>query len=365
MKELFRKNKWTMLVSSLVILLPVVFGLILWDRLPEMMAVHWGINGAVDGWSSPLFAIVFLPLFLLVLHWLCVLITWKDNAKNDQSRKVLGMVYWILPAISLLTGAIMYAVALGYSVSMLSVIWIILGATFILIGNYLPKCRHNRTIGIKIKWTLANEENWNKTHRIGGIVSVAAGVLCFPAIFLPMSAFPIAMLVLIAVCVGVPTVYSYCLYKKQLREGTATKADYAMPKTDKRIGWIAAVFTGLVLAFCVVLCFTGDIEVTFDDTSFTVDATYYSALTVSYADIESAVYFDEPVGGVRISGFGSPRLSLGWFEHDEIGSFTNYSYTNAPAYVLVTVDGDPLVISLKEASDTKAFYEALCARMEG
>ena len=365
MKELFNKYKWVMLVSSLVTLLPTVVGLISWKYLPETMVIHWGIDGTADGWESPLWVVVVLPLILLALHWLCVLITWKDNVKNDQNTKVLRMTYWILPAISLYVAAIMFAVAFGFTMHMHVYLLILLGLTFILIGNYLPKCRHNRTIGIKIKWTLANEENWNKTHRVAGILSVAVGVACLLAAFLPEAVFPFVLVAVIAVCVGVPTVYSYLLYRKHLREGKATQADYAMPKTDKRIGWGVTALCVLILGFCAVLCFTGDVGVTFEDTSFTVDATYSGKLTVAYADIKSIAYRDEAVGGTRISGFGSPRLSLGWFQSEELGTFMNYSYTGAPAGVILTVNGQTVVISLREASDTKAFYEALCARMEG
>ena len=37
---------------------------------------------------------------------------------------------------------------------------------FIVIGNYLPKIKQNNTIGIRIVWTLQDEENWNATAAI-------------------------------------------------------------------------------------------------------------------------------------------------------------------------------------------------------
>ncbi len=363
MKELFRKNKWVLLVSSLVILLPVVFGLIVWDYLPDTVPLHWGMDGKADGFGSPWVVVLIVPAILLALHWLCILVTWKDNANNEQSRKVLTLTYWILPFISVIMSIFVYAAAFGHTVHMLSAVWIILGATFILIGNYLPKCRHNRTIGIKIKWTLANEENWNKTHRIAGIVSVAVGVLCFPAAFLPEKAFLIAMVVLIAACVGVPTVYSYLYYKKQLREGTATKADFAMPKTDKRIGWVVTVITVLIFAFCAWISFTGEIDVALGDTSFTVEASFYSDLTVAYADVESVEYREAGVDGTRVMGFGSARLLMGAFENGEFGTYTRYTYTKPAACAVLTVRGEILVIGCADAAETKAFCDALSVRI--
>ncbi|MBO7171229.1 MAG: DUF1648 domain-containing protein, partial [Clostridia bacterium] len=46
---MIKQNKWKILISSIVILLPMLFGLIMWDRLPEQMAIHWGLAGEADG----------------------------------------------------------------------------------------------------------------------------------------------------------------------------------------------------------------------------------------------------------------------------------------------------------------------------
>ncbi len=359
------KNKWKGIVSCVLILLPSLVGLLFGDTLPDSMAMHWGANGAPDGWGSPLTVMGLLPLILLAVHLFAIWMTLKDNAKNEQSPKVLGMVYWIMPMISWYTAAILYATALGFTANLHVFILILLGATFIVVGNYLPKCKQNRTIGIKIKWTLASEENWNKTHRVAGITSVAVGVGCLLSVFLPVKFFPIVMVTTIFSNVGIPTVYSYRLYRKQLAAGTVTKEECTLSKTDKRIGGAVTCILIVVLVLCAVLCFTGNIEVAVGEASFTVDSTYRSALTVRYAEIDSLTYHAEPLSAMRISGFGSPRLSLGWFQNEALGTFLNYSYTGAPAYVLLTVDGNPLVISLKEAADTKALYDALTARMEG
>ncbi len=364
MKEMLKKNKGKMILSSIIILLPGLVGAILWNRLPEVMPTHWGIDGKANGWSSPLFAVLLLPVLLLLLHWVAVLITWWDNAKTEQSPKVLGLVYWIMPAISLYVSAIMYAAAFGFTVHMHMLILILLGVTFILIGNYLPKCRQNRTIGMKIKWTLANEENWNKTHRVAGIVSVAVGIGCLIAAFLPAAVFPAVLVVLIVACVGIPTVYSYLLYKKQIREGRAEKSDFKMSKKDKRIGAVVTAVIVLILAFCLVICFTGDIEMSLGEDSFTVVASYYEDITVSYADIERLEYRAGGVDGTRVMGFGSPRLLMGAFENDEFGNYTRYTYARPDACVVLSVKGKILVLGCADDAATEAFYNALTVKTE-
>jgi uncharacterized membrane protein len=89
-------------------------------------------------------------------------------------------------------------------------------------GNYLPKCKQNRTIGIKLPWTLADEENWNATHRAGGKMMVVAGLLILLCIFLPTDISLIATLILTLALVIVISVYSYLYHRKQQQNGQDT-----------------------------------------------------------------------------------------------------------------------------------------------
>jgi hypothetical protein len=234
---------------------------------------------------------------------------------------------------------------------------LLIGVVFIIIGNYMPKCRPNRTIGIKIKWTLANEENWERTHRLAGKVWVIAGVLCLPTALLPVTVFPYTMVSLLFVSVIVPLVYSYCLYRKHLREGIATKEEYkrSLTKGEK----IAIPIVIAILVFCIAICFTGDIAVHLDEDSFIVKATYYDDLRLAYAEIDSVEFRTADDPGERVSGFGTPRLLLGWFRNEEFGNYTRYSYTKTNACVVIESDGRILVIGLADEAETKALYDFL------
>ena len=360
---MLKQNKGKMIISSVLILLPMLVGLILWDKLPESMPIHWGADGKADGFSSPLVAVLCIPLLLLVQHWIGLWITAKDNGKNNQSEKVTGMIYWILPLISLFACGMMYAAAFGYTVHMGTYIVLLIGVVFIIIGNYMPKCRPNRTIGIKNKWTLANEENWERTHRLAGKVWVIAGVLCLPAALLPVTVFPYTMVSLLFVSVIVPFVYSYCLYRKHLREGIATKEDYKRKRTKGEK--IAIPIEIAILVFCIAICFTGDIAVHLDEDSFTVKTAYYDDLRLAYADIDSVEFRTADDPGERVSGFGSPRLMMGWFRNEEFGDYTRYAYTDSDACVVIRSSGKILVIGLGEESATKSFYDSLMEKVGG
>lgn len=208
---MIKKNKWGLLVSSVVILLPMVIGLLLWNRLPEKIATHWGADGTADGWSSKAVAVFGMPLFAFALHWVCVLVTMADPKHKNIDGKPFGMVLWICPLISVLVGTMIYATAFGVALNAALFMPIVLGLMFVVIGNYLPKCKQNYTIGIKVSWALNDEENWNSTHRFAGKLWVLGGLIIVATAFLEQFWLFFAILLVMAF---VPMLYSYLYYRK-------------------------------------------------------------------------------------------------------------------------------------------------------
>ena len=206
------KKHWkTLLITSIVILLPIVAGLVLWNRLPEQIPTHWNAQGAIDGWSSKPFAVFGLPCILLAIHWLCALGTSADPKKANHPQKVVQLVLWIIPALSVALFAITYAVALGKEVRIEVILPVLVGLILAIVGNYMPKCKQNYTIGIKIPWTLHSEENWNKTHRFAGILWVICGIaIMLTGFFGSFWIFSGVVLLMVLA----PLLYSYLLHRK-------------------------------------------------------------------------------------------------------------------------------------------------------
>ncbi len=213
-----RINKTKLIISSLLTILPIVFGLVLWNKLPERLPYHWNAAGEVDGYAGKGMAVFFMPIFLLAIHLLCVFATKLDKANRDQNEKVFSLIYYINPVISLAVHGFVFAVALDYDVDVMSIMFMILGIVFIVVGNYMPKAKQNRTIGIRITWTLSNEANWNATHRFAGKLWFAAGFTMVAAAFLPTGiSLPILLFVSL-ISVIIPIIYSYKFYKKGKRD---------------------------------------------------------------------------------------------------------------------------------------------------
>ena len=206
------KKHWKLLViTSVLTLLPILAGLVLWGQLPEKMPTHWNAAGEIDGWSSKAFAVFGLPGIMLAVQWLCVLGTNADPKRANHPEKVLYLVFWIVPVLSIVMHTMTYAAALGKTVPMGEAVTLVCGVVFVIVGNYMPKCKQNYTIGIKIPWTLNSEVNWNKTHRFAGWLWTVCGLMIILSAF--VGGFWLFLPVAI-VMVAAPMIYSYMLFKK-------------------------------------------------------------------------------------------------------------------------------------------------------
>lgn len=205
---MIKRHKRTLLLTSALILLPMLAGLLLWNRLPDTLATHFGTGNVPNGFSSKPFAVFGLPLFVLACQWCSVLITANDPKRQNISAKVFRLTLWVCPAVSLLACGVTYAYALGQPLDIGRLAQGFVGALFVLIGNYLPKCRQSYTMGIKLPWTLADEENWRRTHRLGGFLwATGGGILLLCALLNVRTSY--VQIAVFAVIVFVPVGYSF------------------------------------------------------------------------------------------------------------------------------------------------------------
>ena len=155
MKEMIKNYRGTLISSALVILAGILVG-------------FTSIQGK------------WLNVFFIVMQCALVTIIFYDNRNRQQSRKVIGMTIWIIPVITLIYNGIARLVNMGADTENLfmALIYYGTGLMFMVIGNYLPKVKQNNTIGIRVVWTLQDEENLNATHSFSGMIWGTSGILC-------------------------------------------------------------------------------------------------------------------------------------------------------------------------------------------
>ena len=201
---MIKENKWRAIFSSIVILLPVLVAFFGKYFLPEEIAMNWGLDGNA--------VLVILPCILLALHWLCLIVTViLDKNAQQHNKKIMAIVFWIIPAISVLIAALTYSAAMGKNAPVEVITNILVGLVLVIMGNYLPKCRQSYTVGIKLPWTLNNEENWARTHRLAGWVWTVGGIVMLLLGFLGIFWLTLVPAIIM---VAVPFIYSYILHKK-------------------------------------------------------------------------------------------------------------------------------------------------------
>ncbi len=208
-------SKKTLVLTCIVILLPMLLGIFFWNQLPEEIATHFGSEGTPNGWSSKGFTVFGLPLFMLLVHIFCVGITLQDPKRANMNSKMITLILWVCPVVSIFMAVTIYGYALGYEINMAKWCMVLVALMFLIIGNYLPKCKQNYTVGIKLPWTLHDEENWNRTHRLAGFIWVIGGLVLLINVFVGAD-WIIAVVMLILVLV--PMAYSFGFYVKHGKE---------------------------------------------------------------------------------------------------------------------------------------------------
>lgn len=214
------KFKKTDIIAVLVVLASLVHLIIAYPSLPAQVVTNWGFNGDVEYSSKSMLWLLWainagmIPLFFVIP---------KIDPKGKSYTKVDGFYTYfrllmvvflaVLMEITILSANDPYRFNVG-KISSLGLAFL-----FIFIGNYLPKCKQSFTMGIKTMWTLSDERVWNKTHRLGGLLFVIAGVIALiAALFLEEKAMFVVTIVAVLGTVVTTTVYSYLLYRKYNKE---------------------------------------------------------------------------------------------------------------------------------------------------
>ena len=310
MKEMLARHKGKLILSSLVILLPI---------LPAAFA------------GQTLF--LWEPVLLLVSQWVIMLVVLHANRNKEQSPKVLNLVAWILPVLSLLLGVVGQLAQGGADSAYLitALFTFFMGLLFFLIGNYMPKTKQNGAVGIRIKWTLESEENWGATHRYAGKLWCLGGLLLMVCALIPsVLAVILLWIVILAAMVILPTRYSYRFYKSQVTEGKVEKSP---------------------------------VKYVYGTDSLTVDASGWGDLTIPYSSVTSLEYFDQDPSqdssGFRTNGLGNFKVALGSFVNDLYGDYTRYTFASCGACVVLESDGRTIVLNAPDAASTQELYQSL------
>jgi uncharacterized membrane protein len=193
---------------------------IFYPQMPEQMASHWDAQGVVDGYTSRFVGVFLFPFIATGVALLFVAIPLIDplKANIEKFRKYYD---WFM-AVFLIFFQYIYVLTLLWnrnaSFDMMQAMLPALGALFFYIGIMIQNAKRNYMVGIRTPWTLASDEVWNKTHKLGGKLFMGAGVLAAIGAIWPDYALAFILIPVLAVTL-VTVIYSYAIYRKLGKTG--------------------------------------------------------------------------------------------------------------------------------------------------
>lgn len=211
-------------IGELAVVASLVFGLVVYDRLPDSMAIHWGINLEPDGYASRLVGVIVLPLIGMLVAALPIFVPLLDPRRDAHEVHARTLLLLANGAGLLLASiqVMILGVALGWNIDVSRVLPIGVGLTLLVVGNLSPRLRRNWFLGIRTPWTLSDDEVWRRTQRVGGTVMTVAGlVIVIAGLTVGRGSRSVVLLAGFLVAVIVPVVYSFVAWK---RVGRSTRS---------------------------------------------------------------------------------------------------------------------------------------------
>ena len=318
MKEMIQKNKGRLICSAFVMCVGMILGYTCENSL----------------WVNGTFAVTYV---------IAIAVTFYDNRNRQQSDKVIRMVTWIVPGMTLLYNGIARWIDMGVTKEnlLMAILYVGMGLLFVIVGNYLPKVKPNRTSG-KI-WVAA------------GLLSMSCGLFSDS-----MAALFLFIVAITAAAFG-SILYSYLYYRKKLRTGKGLAVHY----NHKVVAVYVFIMVACVL-FTVWTLYTGKIEICYGENEFTVQAEGWQDYTVKYDAIESIAYEENmfrDTNTIRTNGFGNLKYSMGHFRDEIHADYIRYTHNDCDTYVVMEVEGSTVILNGADDAKTREIYNNIKDRM--
>jgi uncharacterized membrane protein len=208
----------------LIIPIPAVYLALLWKKIPQTVPIHFDLQGNIDRYGTKqdlLYLIIGLTVLTTVVYLLITNIYKVDPKKYAAQNKerMQRIAFYVAAYLSAVFVMIIYTVVHDNSAFMMKFVFIAMGLLLALLGNNMHNIKPNYFAGIRLPWTLENEENWRKTHQFAGRLWFFGGLTFAVLVFLLNNKWAGYIgAVLLAVLIIIPIIYSYNFYRNQLKK---------------------------------------------------------------------------------------------------------------------------------------------------
>jgi uncharacterized membrane protein len=210
------KTNWRIELPLLLLVAAMfVAALIVWPTAPPEIPVHWNAAGDVDRFGGKFEGLLGLPLLALGIYLLMRYLPRVDPARANYAR--FGGAYTAIRAGVLLLMAGIYGMVISWvvkaPVDISRAVPFAVGALFVLFGSVLGQVKPNWFVGIRTPWTLSSTESWARTHRLGGWIFIALGVLFAVTGVFKLGSFGFVVIGAAIGALVVLVIYSYLVWR--------------------------------------------------------------------------------------------------------------------------------------------------------
>jgi len=207
----------TLIIVTILIIASTLAGLLLWNQLPDPMASHWGTNDQVNGYMSKFWGVFLMPVITIIMLLMFLVIPSIDPLKANiaQFRDYFNTFIALIVAFMVYVYGLTLVWNLGYTNFRMSTAMLpAMGLLFIFVGVMVGKAKRNFFIGIRTPWTLSSDKVWDETHRVGGKLFIASGILALLGAFFPDYAFWFIMVPILGTALFT-VIYSYVVFQRE------------------------------------------------------------------------------------------------------------------------------------------------------
>ncbi|MBA2744852.1 MAG: SdpI family protein [Flavisolibacter sp.] len=216
-----RANLLTIL-SIVVALVPPAYLALIWNSVPQTVPIHFDESLNPDRYGSRnelwyialIIAAVSILLFILLknIHRI------DPKRKNQPSSRFTQLAIGLVIFMSALSLLIIFSAAHNTRL-MENLLFPFMGLLFAFLGNYMVNIKPNYFAGFRLPWTLNNNENWRRTHQLGGKLWFWGGLaLAMICLIIPVKFAAPLFIIVMVILTAIPAIYSYRIFKGKVKE---------------------------------------------------------------------------------------------------------------------------------------------------
>jgi uncharacterized membrane protein len=212
------------LATIILIALSFAISIYAYPLLPPVLASHWDADGNVNGHMPALVGAFIMPALSIVLSLIFIAIPYLDPLRANVETFMKDYQRLIFVIILFMFAVHVQALLwnMGTRISFNLTMPVLMGGLFIYLGYFLGKAKRNWFIGIRTPWTLSSDAVWDKTHRLGGELFKAVGVVSVLSVFLPAGGFIFVIALILGASVAT-VAYSFIVYRDLNAQGKNRK----------------------------------------------------------------------------------------------------------------------------------------------